>query len=126
MRALMPALPSSSPSRACHHREFAPVSRISIYLHSYSYFFSGPASKIVVKFFLAMGCGLLGSLFTFPGLRMAKMHWDSLKYCRGNRLLQVLLNLSFVLPFILVILWIRPISRDYLTVRVFQGMQQPL
>ncbi|KAH8363881.1 hypothetical protein KR084_000223, partial [Drosophila pseudotakahashii] len=87
---------------------------------------SGPASKIVVKFFLAMGCGLLGSLFTFPGLRMAKMHWDSLKYCRGNRLLQVLLNLSFVLPFILVILWIRPISRDYLTVRVFQGMQQPL
>ncbi|KAH8322806.1 hypothetical protein KR059_006370, partial [Drosophila kikkawai] len=87
---------------------------------------SGPASKIVVKFFLAMGCGLLGSLFTFPGLRMAKMHWDSLKYCRGNRFLQVLLNLSFVLPFILVILWIRPISRDYLTVRVFQGMQQPL
>ncbi|KAH8380563.1 hypothetical protein KR009_011463, partial [Drosophila setifemur] len=87
---------------------------------------SGPASKIVVKFFLALGCGLLGSLFTFPGLRMAKMHWDSLKYCRGNRVLQVLLNLSFVLPFILVILWIRPISRDYLTVRVFQGMHQPL
>lgn len=87
---------------------------------------SGPASKIVVKFFLALSCGLLGSLFTFPGLRMAKMHWDSLKYCRGNRLLQILLNLSFVLPFILVILWIRPISRDYLTVRVFEGMQQPL
>ncbi|ALC44135.1 CG7638, partial [Drosophila busckii] len=87
---------------------------------------SGPASKIVVKFFIALSCGLLGSLFTFPGLRMAKMHWDSLKYCRGNRLLQVLLNLSFVLPFILVILWIRPISRDYLTVRVFQGMEQPL
>ncbi|KAM8708922.1 hypothetical protein ACLKA7_015831 [Drosophila subpalustris] len=87
---------------------------------------SGPASKIVVKFFLALGCGVLGSLFTFPGLRMAKMHWDSLKYCRGNRMLQILLNVSFVLPFILVILWIRPISRDYLTVRVFEGMQQPL
>ncbi|KAH8411130.1 hypothetical protein KR222_003849, partial [Zaprionus bogoriensis] len=87
---------------------------------------SGPASKIVVKFFLALSCGLLGSLFTFPGLRMAKMHWDSLKYSRGNRLLQVLLNVSFVLPFILVILWIRPISRDYLTVRVFEGMQEPL
>ncbi|XP_064545240.1 transmembrane protein 161B [Drosophila montana] len=87
---------------------------------------SGPASKIVVKFFLALSCGVLGSLFTFPGLRMAKMHWDSLKYCRGNRMLQVVLNVSFVLPFILVILWIRPISRDYLTVRVFQGMQQPL
>ncbi|EDW19256.2 transmembrane protein 161B [Drosophila mojavensis] len=87
---------------------------------------SGPASKIVVKFFVALSCGLLGSLFTFPGLRMAKMHWDSLKYCRGNRLLQITLNVSFVLPFILVILWIRPISRDYLTVRVFEGMQHPL
>lgn len=42
--------------------------------------FSGPASKIVIKFFLAIWCGLLGSLFTFPGLRMAKMHWDTLKW----------------------------------------------
>ncbi|XP_023293944.2 transmembrane protein 161B [Lucilia cuprina] len=87
---------------------------------------SGPASKIVVKFFMALGCGILGSLFTFPGLRMAKMHWDSLRYCRENKFLQILLNISFVLPFILVILWIRPISRDYLTVRVFQGMEEPL
>ncbi|XP_037816513.1 transmembrane protein 161B [Lucilia sericata] len=87
---------------------------------------SGPASKIVVKFFMALGCGVLGSLFTFPGLRMAKMHWDSLRYCRENKFLQILLNISFVLPFILVILWIRPISRDYLTVRVFQGMEEPL
>ncbi|KAM7357524.1 transmembrane protein 161-like emei [Cochliomyia hominivorax] len=87
---------------------------------------SGPASKIVVKFFMALACGILGSLYTFPGLRMAKMHWDSLKYCHENKLLQILLNISFILPFILVILWIRPISRDYLTVRVFQGMDQPL
>lgn len=87
---------------------------------------SGPASKIVVKFFMAMACGVLGSLFTFPGLRMAKMHWDSLKYCQDSKIKQILLNISFVLPFILVILWIRPISRDYLTVRVFQGMDQPL
>lgn len=87
---------------------------------------TGPASKIVLKFFIALSCGLLGSLFTFPGLRMAKMHWDSLRYCKDNKILQVLLNLSFVLPFILVILWIKPISRDYLTVRVFGGMEKPL
>ena len=40
----------------------------------------GPASKLVLKFFLAVWCALLGALFTFPGLRMAKMHWDSLRY----------------------------------------------
>lgn len=40
---------------------------------------SGPASKIVVKFFIAVGCGILGALFTFPGLRMARMHWDTIR-----------------------------------------------
>lgn len=57
---------------------------------------------------------------------MARMHWNSLKYCRENRFMQALLNISFVLPFILVILWIRPISREYLTNRIFSGMDQPL
>lgn len=80
----------------------------------------------MVKFFIALGCGVLGALFTFPGLRMAKMHWDSLQYCKGSRFMQILLNVSFILPFILVVLWIRPVSRDYLTVRVFEGMDKPL
>ncbi|XP_048507408.1 transmembrane protein 161B isoform X2 [Athalia rosae] len=87
---------------------------------------SGPASKIVLKFFLALWCGLLGSLFTFPGLRMSRMHWDSLKYCRERKLLQLLLNISFASPFLLVILWIKPVSRDYLTIRIFSGMNGPL
>lgn len=87
---------------------------------------SGPASKIIVKFTIAVTCGLLGAMFTFPGLRMARMHWDSLKYCEGNRLLKVLLNVSFALPFILVIMWIKPVSRDYLTTRTFSGMDEPL
>lgn len=54
------------------------------------------------------------------------MHWDLLKYFRERKAIQVLLNLSFALPFILVILWIKPVSRHYLTVRVFSGMTQPL
>lgn len=87
---------------------------------------TGPASKIVLKFFLALWCGLLGSLFTFPGLRMSRMHWDSLKYCSERKWLQLLLNISFASPFLLVILWIKPVSRDYLTIRVFAGMNGPL
>lgn len=87
---------------------------------------SGPASKIVIKFFIAVLCGVLGALFTFPGLRMARMHFDSLKYCKESPFKRFMLNLSFALPFLLVLLWIKPISRDYLTVRVFAGMDKPL
>uniref|UniRef100_W8ASG1 Transmembrane protein 161B n=2 Tax=Ceratitis capitata TaxID=7213 RepID=W8ASG1_CERCA len=87
---------------------------------------SGPASKLIVKLCMAVGCGLLGAIFTFPGLRMAKMHWDSLKYCSGRKAVQLLLNISFILPFLLIILWIRPISREYLTERIFEGMEKPL
>lgn len=87
---------------------------------------SGPASKIIVKFCIAVLCGIVGAIFTFPGLRMARMHWDSLKYCREKKLLQLLLNVSFVLPFILVVLWIKPVSREYLTNRVYSGMEKPM
>ncbi|XP_055606539.1 transmembrane protein 161B [Uranotaenia lowii] len=87
---------------------------------------SGPASNIVVKFFIAVSCGILGALFTFPGLRMARMHWDSLKFCQDRVWLKFILNLSFAMPFLLVLLWIKPLTRDYLTVRVFSGMSAPI
>ncbi|KAJ9596712.1 hypothetical protein L9F63_012254 [Diploptera punctata] len=87
---------------------------------------SGPASKLVLKFCLAVWCALVGALFTFPGLRMAKMHWDSLRYCSENRLQRILLNISFASPFLLVLLWVKPVSRDYLTNRIFHGMMAPL
>uniref|UniRef100_A0A182Q103 Transmembrane protein 161B n=1 Tax=Anopheles farauti TaxID=69004 RepID=A0A182Q103_9DIPT len=87
---------------------------------------SGPASKIVVKFFIAVSSGILGALFTFPGLRMARMHWDSLKFCKDRLWLKLLLNVSFAMPFLLVILWIKPLARDYLTARVFSGMSAPI
>ncbi|KAF7995567.1 hypothetical protein HCN44_006674 [Aphidius gifuensis] len=87
---------------------------------------AGPASQIVLKFFLALWCGLLGSLFTFPGMRMSKMHWDLLKYYKDNKFLTLLSNISFASPLFLVYLWIKPISRDYLTVRIFSGMDEPL
>ena len=87
---------------------------------------SGPASKVVLLFFIAVFCGILGALFTFPGLRMAKMHFDSLRYCKDRKMLKLLLNINFALPFVLVLLWIKPISRDYLTDRVFSGMNNPM
>lgn len=41
-------------------------------------------------------------------------------------MLQALLNVSFALPFILVLLWVRPLSKDYLTGKQFGNMTEPL
>ncbi|XP_045469421.1 transmembrane protein 161B [Harmonia axyridis] len=98
----------------------------SSFLSSQGLSSTGPASKIVLKFFLALWCGILGAVLTFPGLRIAKMHWDLLKYFRESKTIQILLNLSFAMPFLLVVLWIKPVARDYLTVRVFSGREKPL
>ncbi|ENN76652.1 hypothetical protein YQE_06831, partial [Dendroctonus ponderosae] len=84
---------------------------------------SGPASKIVIKFFIAIWCSILGAIVTFPGMRIARMHWDLL---RENRVKQLLLNIAFALPFLLVILWVKPITKDYLTVRIFAGRTEPI
>lgn len=86
----------------------------------------GPASKLILKFFFAVWAAIIGTLFTFPGLRVARMHWDSLRYYGDNKVKALLLNINFAMPFVLVLLWIRPITRHYLTVRVFSGMDKPL
>jgi len=85
----------------------------------------GPASKLVLKFCLAVWCGSIGALFTFPGLRLARMHWDALRYTdSGPR--TVLLHATFISPLILTTLWVKPLSRDYLTDRTFGGIEKPL
>ncbi|XP_066259229.1 transmembrane protein 161B [Euwallacea similis] len=98
----------------------------SVFLNRQGLSSTGPASKIVVKFFIAIWCSILGAILTFPGIRVAKMHWDLLKYFRENKVKQLLLNLAFALPFLLVILWIKPVSKDYLTVRIFSGRTEPI
>ncbi|XP_017779120.1 PREDICTED: transmembrane protein 161B [Nicrophorus vespilloides] len=87
---------------------------------------NGPISKLILKLCMALWCGVLGAFFTFPGLRIARMHWDLLKYYQDRRFIQLLLNLAYALPFLLVIAWIKPVSRDYLTVRIFKGFTEPL
>nr|XP_012153345.1 PREDICTED: transmembrane protein 161B isoform X1 [Megachile rotundata] len=98
----------------------------SLFLDNQGLSSTGPASKIVVKFFLALWCGLVGSLFTFPGLRVSKMHWDALRYYKDQKLLLLIANISYASPLLLVSLWIKPVSRDYLTIRIFTGMNEPL
>jgi len=84
---------------------------------------SGPASKLVLKFFIALWCGLIGALFTFPGLRVARMHWDVLRYHGSS---STLLHLGFIAPLVLTCFWVKPLTRDPLTVRMYRGMTEPL
>ena len=84
----------------------------------------------MLKFFLALWCGSIGALFTFPGLRLARMQWDALKHAGGEGggggLATVLLHAAFISPLLLTMMWVKPLSRDYLTERVYSGMSQPL
>ena len=90
-----------------------------------NFVYSGPASKLVLKFFIALWCGSIGALFTFPGLRVARMHWDALQYAEGGPS-TVLLHATFISPLLVTALWIKPLSRDYLTDRIYSGMSAPL
>ncbi|XP_059052927.1 transmembrane protein 161B [Achroia grisella] len=47
-------------------------------------------------------------------------------YYGDSKVKALLLNANFAMPFMLVLLWVRPITRHYLTVRVFSGMEKPL
>ncbi|XP_023245035.1 transmembrane protein 161B [Copidosoma floridanum] len=98
----------------------------SIFMKNQGLSSSGPASKLIVKLCFAVLCGFFGSLLTFPGLRVSKMHWDALKYYKDSKILLLLANLSYVSPLLLASLWIKPISRDYLTVRIFAGATKPI
>jgi len=87
---------------------------------------SGPASKLVLKFFIALWCGLIGALFTFPGLRMSRMHWDVLRYSGDSPRSNLLYHIGFIAPLLLTTLWIRPLTRDPLTRNLYKGMKTPL
>ena len=43
------------------------------------FYFSGIASKLILKLCVAVWCGFTGALFVFPGLRVSRMHWDALR-----------------------------------------------
>lgn len=75
---------------------------------------AGPVKFLTFKIILAFVCAIIGALLTFPGLRMAKLHLDTLKYSKESPGKQVLLYINYSLPYILLLLWIRPLARDIL------------
>ncbi|KAM9174181.1 transmembrane protein 161A [Mergus octosetaceus] len=73
-----------------------------------------PLAKLAFKLGLVALCSFLGACLTFPGLRLAQTHLDALRMAADKPLTQVLLHTSFLAPVIVVVMWIKPISRDFL------------
>lgn len=73
----------------------------------------GPISKLTFKLILALLCSLIGAFLTFPGLRLAQMHLDALNLTTG-KFTQTLLHINFLSPLIMVLLWVKPITKDYI------------
>ncbi|NXT83815.1 T161A protein, partial [Zapornia atra] len=73
-----------------------------------------PLARLGFKLGLVALCSFLGACLTFPGLRLAQTHLDALRMAADKPLTQVLLHVSFLAPVVVVVMWIRPISRDFL------------
>ncbi|KAK5907409.1 hypothetical protein CesoFtcFv8_005262 [Champsocephalus esox] len=73
-----------------------------------------PVTKLSVKLGLAALCAYIGALLAFPGLRMAQTHLDAVQMNTGRPHIQILLHMSFLSPVIVMILWVKPIARDFL------------
>ena len=84
---------------------------------------SGPTTLLTFRIILAIMCALVGAFMTFPGLRLAKMHSDSMTYASDNPLKQLCLNINIMFPALIVLMWVKPISREYLVNRKYKGEQ---
>lgn len=73
-----------------------------------------PVTKLTVKLGLAAVCAYVGALLAFPGLRLAQTHLDAVQMHSERPLIQILLHMSFLSPVIILILWVKPIARDFL------------
>ncbi|KAM9848743.1 transmembrane protein 161A [Aulostomus maculatus] len=73
-----------------------------------------PVTKLTVKLGLAAVCAYIGALLAFPGLRLAQTHLDAIQMNSDRPLMQILLHISFLSPVIVLVLWVKPIARDFL------------
>ena len=69
----------------------------------------------LLKFLLAVTASIMGGLMIFPCFRFAQMHHDALSAVRGRALYRTIYHLNFVLPLVVVTMWVVPISRIPLT-----------
>ncbi|KAK6987026.1 hypothetical protein BgiMline_016701 [Biomphalaria glabrata] len=74
----------------------------------------GPLSFLTFKSVLALLGMLVGGLLTFPGLRLSKLHQDTVKYTRDRKMVNMIVQINYLLPLVLMLLWVKPVGRDLL------------
>ena len=82
---------------------------------------AGPATLTTFRIILAIFASILGAFLTFPGLRLAKMHTDSLKYASDRPFKQLLLHINMIFPLVITLLWISPLTKQYIVDKTYNG-----
>lgn len=85
-----------------------------VFAKQHGYEWSIPFTKLTVKLGLAVVCAFIGALLAFPGLRLAQTHLDAVQMNADRPIIQILLHMSFLSPLVILVLWIKPIARDFL------------
>ncbi|XP_046841923.1 transmembrane protein 161B-like [Xenia sp. Carnegie-2017] len=71
----------------------------------------------IFKLALAVISGIIVAFLAFPGIRISILLLDLIEQYKSNRLLLVLFYVNFFAPLCLVLLWIKPLAREYFTSR---------
>ncbi|KAL2089598.1 hypothetical protein ACEWY4_014286 [Coilia grayii] len=87
---------------------------MEVFAKSQGYEWSVPITKLTVKFGLAAVCAFIGALLAFPGLRLAQTHLDAVQMNSDRPFIKALLHLGFLSPLLIIVLWVKPIARDFL------------
>ncbi|XP_077082538.1 transmembrane protein 161A [Siphateles boraxobius] len=85
-----------------------------IFAKQHGYEWSVPFTKLSVKLGLAVLCAFIGALLAFPGLRLAQTHLDAVQMNADRPIIQILLHMGFLSPLVILVMWIKPIARDFL------------
>ncbi|XP_061458151.1 transmembrane protein 161A isoform X2 [Rhineura floridana] len=87
---------------------------LEVFLKEQGWEWTTPVTKLTVKLGLVGLCSFIGACLTFPGLRLAQTHLDALKMAADRPMVQLLLHASFLAPVMVLLMWVKPISRDLL------------
>uniref|UniRef100_A0A8C2B5S7 Transmembrane protein 161A n=1 Tax=Cyprinus carpio TaxID=7962 RepID=A0A8C2B5S7_CYPCA len=85
-----------------------------VFAKQQGYEWSVPFTKLSVKLGLAAICAFIGALLAFPGLRLAQTHLDAVQMNADRPIIQILLHMSFLSPLVILVMWVKPIARDFL------------
>ncbi|XP_006004005.1 transmembrane protein 161A [Latimeria chalumnae] len=90
------------------------LENLEVFLKQQGWEWSVPFTRLGFKLILVGLSAFIGACLTFPGLRLAQTHLDALRMTADQPMIQVLLHLSFLSPVMVVLMWVKPVARDFL------------